>query len=90
MVAQDIKENFYKLPLTKKYFNMLHIIQFLCYYITTLKQLGKTIELKEPKIERKIGSPSLFPPLPITKLKREIIDVSYDDLFSNFDQNFLT
>lgn len=66
LMCKQIKEIMPRLPLFKRYFQSLSLINFFSYYYTTLKEANKVIALmplslaKNPNI-----CPSAFPPFPV-------------------------
>lgn len=64
-MCEQIKNIMPRLPETKKLFEALHVINFFCYYFSTLKQAGKFPLLTQKVFETHPGCPSIFPHLPI-------------------------
>lgn len=64
-MAQLITDVMPQLPLFKPYFQKLEVITFLCYYLTTLKEMGRQLELvKAPRVHKEMFPPVL-PSLPV-------------------------
>ncbi len=62
--CKAIKEKMPKLALFRKYFQMLGLINFLCYYLTTLKSMGKSIALHNVPKNHSSTFPNVLPPIP--------------------------
>jgi ankyrin repeat protein len=85
-MAAQITEIMPKLPLFKKYFQALSVINFLTYYYITLQKAHKIplIHNKPPHPGLFI-CPALFPPIPLSMAKKDSIPFPILDLFAKMD-----
>ena len=91
-MAKEIKEQMPKLPICKKLFAMLGVINFFSYYFKTLKENDK-VPLFEPfQVKNDYRLPAVFPGLPISskEIERVTLNVARDILpthpYSNNDR----
>ncbi|MCP5505034.1 MAG: ankyrin repeat domain-containing protein [Chlamydiales bacterium] len=72
LMCDQIEEILPKLPICKKYFEVLYLANFFSYYCHSLKERG-TIPLLDRSLipGNQMGCPSAFPPLPVS-LSKEI------------------
>ncbi len=65
LMCKQIKEIMPRLPLFKKYFQSLSLINFFSYYYTTLKEANKIISLTPSVTKNSPVCPAAFPPFPV-------------------------
>lgn len=68
--SNKIKDHFLKLPFVKSYTQMLNVISFLCYYLTTLKDIGKMPHLPLEQAVHHFEFPKALPPIPRREFKK--------------------
>src|SRR6202012_4010774 len=85
-IKQRIHDHMVKMPFCRKYFAMLGVINFLSYYLMTLKKHGKLPVLPEftPQAAQ---CPSLFPPLPILNAREEDLKINLRSIVKNLTNN---
>jgi len=79
----QIHDHMVKLPFAKKYFAMLGVINFFCYYLTTLKKHRKMPVLPDVALVA-AQCPALFPPLPYLTIREEEININRYKVFEKF------
>ena len=85
-IKMRIHDHMVKLPLFKKYFSMLGVINFLCGYFSTLKKHRRIPFLEDFEGLQVRGAPVLFPHLPLKPIREERVSINLHtlirDLFS--------
>lgn len=83
--CDDIKEQMPKLPLFREYFQMLGVINFFCYYLTTLKDMGKSPELTNTSLSTTSAFPKVMPPIPVRHYKYQPFQLTIGDVLKAFE-----
>ena len=68
LFTKEIKEKMPKLPICRNYFEMLGVINGLCYFLKTLKRIHKFPVLPPFQMNNSLVCPTLFPPIPVEYL----------------------
>lgn len=87
LIAERVHDHFTKFPLTRKYFSLLKIINFLSMYLSTLKKHGKFPILTHSE-KRPYFSPSLFPALPMITTDNYQISIDMQEIVSKLISKF--
>ncbi len=84
-MALRIKTQMPKIPLFKKYFELLGLISFYSYLFNTLKKSGFMPKLPSlPESERrKVGIPEIFPHIPVRAYKKIPVEINLAEVFSS-------
>ncbi|KIE04702.1 hypothetical protein NF27_GI00070, partial [Candidatus Jidaibacter acanthamoeba] len=82
LIAQSIKQEMPKLPFCRDYFQMLGIINFFCYYYTTLQEIGKVPILDSAPMVYNGTSPKVYPPIPVRYYKHLNLNITYTDFIN--------
>ncbi len=89
-MSRQIKTLMPKLPMFKKLFAQLNVINFFSYYFKTLKQAQKVPLLKDVQKDfvscQEVGCPPLFPLLPIRKTQRFEVVVNFNEVFDKLEK----
>lgn len=80
-MAVDIKENMPKIPFCRDYFQMLGVISFLCYYLTTLKEMDQVPVLPPSDLAQEFRFPKALPPIPVRHYHFHPIKFTAKDIF---------
>lgn len=80
-MADDIKENMPKIPFCRDYFQMLGVISFLCYYLTTLKEKDRVPVIPASELADNFHFPKALPPIPVRHYKFHPIKINIKELF---------
>jgi ankyrin repeat protein len=87
--SQRIHNHMVKLPFCREYFSMLGVINFFAGYFLTLKRHGKAPLLPTLYTKQKYSTPSLFPHLPVEKVRKESVTFNMRKIYSFFiDKHF--
>ncbi len=83
-MVQRIHDHMPKIPICRRYFEMLSVINFFSAYFSTMKRHRKIPNLL-PAIStgKSNGCPTLFPHLPIQKFSQEFIQANFFDLIQS-------
>jgi hypothetical protein len=87
LFTQEIREKMPKLPFCKKYFEMLGVINGLCYFLKTLKKLNKYPLIFPSEINKELICPAIFPPIPVEYLKSEQILITLWNIINNLSSS---
>lgn len=79
-MRRRIHDHMPTLPIFKKYFALLNIINFFCSYLVTLKKHRKMPTLRLESIVDPQGCPALFPHLPKGTLEKVKVRINIKDL----------
>ncbi|MCX7116182.1 MAG: ankyrin repeat domain-containing protein [Gammaproteobacteria bacterium] len=79
--AEEIKQKMPKLPFCRDLFQMLGVINFLCYFYMTLDKMGKVPTLEQAPIVDAYEFPKALPPIPIRYTKFYPLEVYFEDVF---------
>ncbi len=86
MMKMRIHTHMQKLPLCKKYFSLLGMIDFFSCYLSTMKKHGKMPHLPPFKPAASTTCPPLFPHLPITIQTKEPLRFNANSAIKKFKQ----
>ena len=86
-IKMRIHDHMVKLPLFKKYFPMLGVINFLCGYFSTLKKHRRIPSLEDFEGLQVKGAPALFPHLPLKPIREERFAVDFPSLVKDLISN---
>jgi ankyrin repeat protein len=79
LYVQEIKEKMWQLPFCSHYFNLLGAMNSLCYFYTTLEQMGKRPVL-EASVTKHPAFPKALPPIPVRYYKTYDIPITFKDI----------
>ncbi len=89
LMCDQIEETLPKLPICKKYFQVLYLANFFSYYCNSLKEVSKIPMLDRMLAENETAScPQAFPPLPVS-LQKEL-KLPFIPLLESMPKNRLT
>ena len=79
--SKTIEEMLPLLPQAMKYFKMLGIINFFCYWFKTMQQLGYEPNFKNSKMqyEQQINA---LPPMPMRYYEKHLLTMSWEEMFT--------
>lgn len=78
--CEEIRIQMSRLPLFRDYFRMLGCINFFCYYLTTLKDMGKVPDLFQGNMKHIHSFPKVMPPIPVRYYKEFKLNITTDML----------
>lgn len=88
LMAIQIKELMPKLPMCRPLFHMLGVINFFCYYFSTLKQMGRVPVLADMPTPHPYVFPPVLPPLPIKRFKTNIQEqITVQQIYSRLTED---
>ena len=81
LMVYQIRTVMPKLPLFSELFEQLKVINFLCYYLKTLKKSQKIPVFSRKELDTTLGCIPLFPHLPIRKMRTEKVEINFGKIF---------
>ena len=81
LMVYQIRTVMPKLPLFSELFEQLKVINFLCYYLKTLKKAQKIPVFSRKELDTTLGCIPLFPHLPIRKMRTEKVEINFGKIF---------
>lgn len=89
VMAIQIKQMMPRLPVFKRYFEALNVINFFCYYLNTLKKENLFPVLPREIPKSKACCPALFPHLPLRSFYHEELPIKLVELFKEEGGNLI-
>ncbi len=79
-MAKSVHDVMPKLPFCRDYFQMLGVINFLCYLINTYKSMGRQLDLESIPSTEQAEFPPVLPPIPVRYSKYFPVQLTLADL----------
>ncbi len=79
-MAKSVHDVMPKLPFCRDYFQMLGVINFLCYLINTYKSMGRQLDLESIPSPEQAEFPPVLPPIPVRYSKYFPVQLTLADL----------
>jgi len=80
--AVQLKGYLLKLPMTRDLMNMLGVINFYCYFYSTMQAMGKMPKLPPEPVVEQYKTPAAFPPLPVRYYQMHPLNITFGELIS--------
>jgi len=84
--AKEIKEKLPQLPFCRDFFDLLGVINFYCYFYSTLEKMGKIPVLEAIAPERAYHVPKAFPPIPVRYYRRHDLKINLQEVLAKIKQ----
>lgn len=84
LFAQEIKEKLPQMPFCRDYFQLLGVINSLCYAYTTFEKMGKEPIISDLTKPQPYFIPKAFPPIPVRYFRTYPIKTSFGEILSAF------
>jgi hypothetical protein len=83
--VKDIQENMPKLPFLKRYFDLLGLITCICYYYSSLKEMGRWPCLDQLEVLQG-HVPKIFPPIPVRHFVFYQLIITFRDIIQAYNR----